>query len=121
MLKMTRNSDGNLKNIFKSCLGFENTLKSPTVGPQSRCLNVSSPCFGPQSLIIHRVRSNYWTTKLFDVVDGMHFATKFHESNISISSLLQRWRQVRFTSSLAYISHLTMAMYSENVSCSNEA
>ena len=30
--------------------------------------------FRPQSLIIHQFGSNYWTTKLFNMVDGMKIA-----------------------------------------------
>ena len=30
--------------------------------------------FGPQSLITHQFGSNYWTTKLFNMVDGMKIA-----------------------------------------------
>ena len=43
-------------------------------GPQSFIIHSNNFNFGPQSLIIHQFGSNYWTTKLFNMVDGMKIA-----------------------------------------------
>ena len=43
-------------------------------GPQSLIIHLKKCNFGPQSLIIHQFGSNYWTTKLFNMVDGMKIA-----------------------------------------------
>ena len=43
-------------------------------GPQSFMIHSKESNLGPQSLIIHQFGSNYWTTKLFNMVDGMKIA-----------------------------------------------
>ena len=43
-------------------------------GPQSFIIHSKKSYFGPQSLIIHQFNSNNWTTKLFNMVDGMKIA-----------------------------------------------
>ena len=43
-------------------------------GPQSFITHSKKSNFGPQSLIIRQFGSNYWTTKLFNMVDGMKIA-----------------------------------------------
>ena len=43
-------------------------------GPQSSITHSKKSDFGPQSLIIHQFGSNYWTTELFNMVDGMKIA-----------------------------------------------
>ena len=44
------------------------------LGPQSFIIHSKTSNLGPRSLIIHQLGSNYWTTKLFDMVDGMKIA-----------------------------------------------
>ena len=43
-------------------------------GPQSVTIHSKKFNFGPQSLMIDQFGSNYWTTKLFNMVDGMKIA-----------------------------------------------
>ena len=43
-------------------------------GSQSFIIHSKKSNIGPQSLIIHQFGSNYWTTKLFNMVDGMKIA-----------------------------------------------
>ena len=43
-------------------------------GPQSFILLSKKSNFGLDCLIIHQFGSNYWTTKLFNMVDGMKIA-----------------------------------------------
>ena len=45
-----------------------------TFGPQCFIIHSKKPNFGPRSLIIHPKKSNYWTTELFNMVDGMKIA-----------------------------------------------
>ena len=48
--------------------------KKSNFGPQSFINHSKKSNVGPQSLIIHQFGSNYWTTKLFNMVDGMKIA-----------------------------------------------
>ena len=48
--------------------------KKSNLGPQSFVIPSKKSNFGPQSLMIHQFGSNYWTTKLFNMVDGMKIA-----------------------------------------------
>ena len=48
--------------------------KKSNFGPRSFTTHSKKSKFGPQSLIIHQFGSNYWTTKLFNMVDGMKIA-----------------------------------------------
>ena len=50
------------------------SLKKLFWGPQSFTIHSKKTNLGPQSLIIHQFGSNYWTTKLFNMVDGMKIA-----------------------------------------------
>ena len=43
-------------------------------GSQSFIIHSKKSNLGPQSLTIHQFGSNYWTTKLFNMVDGMKIA-----------------------------------------------
>ena len=43
-------------------------------GPQFFTIHSKKANFGPQPLIIHQFGSNYWTTKLFNMVDGTNIA-----------------------------------------------
>ena len=45
-------------------------------GPQSFIIHSKKSNFGPRSLIIHQFGSDSWTTKLFNMVDGMKTAMK---------------------------------------------
>ena len=42
--------------------------------PQSLIIHHVKSIFGPQSLMIHQYGSNYWTSNLFNMVDGMKTA-----------------------------------------------
>ena len=42
--------------------------------PQSFIILSKKSNFGPQSLIIHQFKSKYWTSNLFNMVDGMKIA-----------------------------------------------
>ena len=48
--------------------------KTYNFGPRSFIIHSKKLNSGPQSLIIHQFGSNYWTTKLFNMVDGMKIA-----------------------------------------------
>ena len=45
-------------------------------GPQSFITHSKNQILDPQSVIIHQFGSNYWTTKLFNLVDGMKIAVE---------------------------------------------
>ena len=64
----------NIENYIEITSEYLRILLECIFEHQSVIIHSKKSIFGPQSLIFHQFKSNYWTSNLFNMVDGMKTA-----------------------------------------------